>query len=120
MSPQSSRLLFWSPRILSIAFVVFLSLFALDVFQEAHGFREFLPALLIHLVPTCVLVAILLVAWRWEWIGALAFSAAGAAYAFSVMPRHPDWAATLALPMLVIAALFLANWIQRARLRPAH
>jgi hypothetical protein len=31
------RLLFWSPRVLCVAFAIFLSLFALDVFSEGLG-----------------------------------------------------------------------------------
>jgi hypothetical protein len=118
MSPVSSRFLFWSPRILSNAFAVFLSLFALDVFQEAHGFWAVLPALLMHLIPTFVVVGFLLAAWRWEWVGALAFSGAATLYMYKVLPQHPDWAAGIALPMLVIAALFLASWMQRRQQGP--
>jgi hypothetical protein len=40
MSQISERLLFWLPRILSIAFVAFIAMFALDVFSESHGFLE--------------------------------------------------------------------------------
>lgn len=37
MRAVSSRALFWALRALSILFIGFVSLFALDVFQEAHG-----------------------------------------------------------------------------------
>lgn len=37
MSRITARLLYRSPRILSIAFAIFLSLFAFDVFSEVHG-----------------------------------------------------------------------------------
>ncbi len=33
MNTSSRRLLFWSPRAICIAFAIFLSMFALDVFQ---------------------------------------------------------------------------------------
>ena len=38
MSRVAARLLYWSPGTFSIAFAIFLSLFALDVFNEVHGF----------------------------------------------------------------------------------
>jgi zinc transporter ZupT len=110
-------LLFWSPRILSIGFAVFVSLFALDVFQEAHGFRQTALALSIHLIPTAIIVAVLLVAWRWEWVGAVLYAAAAGCYMWRVLPAHPSWALVIAGPLLVVAALFLANWIWRPELR---
>ena len=118
MSPAALRLLFWAPRVLSIAFAIFLSLFALDVFQENHGFRQIALALLIHLIPVFILLAVLLVAWRWEWAGAVLFASAAAFYAAKVLPKHPNWAAAISLPLLLLAALFLANWRMRVRLRP--
>lgn len=69
MSRVTAGLLYWSPRILSIAFAIFLSLFALDVFNEIHGFWQTVLAFLIHLIPAMIFVAALIVAWRWEWIG---------------------------------------------------
>lgn len=68
MSQVSGRLLFWTPRALSIAFVVFLSLFALDVFADGLGFWRTALALTMHLIPSFVLIAVLILAWRWEWI----------------------------------------------------
>ncbi len=120
MSPVVLRLLFWAPRILSIAFAIFLSLFALDVFNENHGFGQIALTLLIHMIPAFIVLAVLIVAWRWEWAGAVLFASAAAFYAASVLPRHPNWAATISLPLLIIAALYLASWLMRSQLRPAR
>ena len=120
MGPVFHRLLFWSARVLSIALIGLLSLFALDVFQEYHGFGKVLVALAIHLIPTFLLLAISLVAWRREWLGALLFAAAGAGYAISVLPKHPSWAAIVSLPLLLIAALYFASWMEHAGPRPVH
>jgi hypothetical protein len=120
MSYAARRLLFWSPRILCIGYSIFLSLFALDVFNENHGFTRIALALTVHLIPTAIVVAVLIAAWRWEWIGAALFTLVAAIYSAQVLPRHPSWAATIALPLFVIAALFLVNWIKRSDLRPAH
>ncbi len=87
MSTLSGRLLFWSPRALSIAFAAFLSLFALDVFSEHRGFRDTALALTMHLVPVFVVLAILLLAWRWEWVGALFYAFAGLLYVALVTSR---------------------------------
>jgi lysylphosphatidylglycerol synthetase-like protein (DUF2156 family) len=117
MSRSSARLLYWSPRVLAAAFALFLSLFALDVFNEAHGFWHTVLAFSIHLIPSAIIVAVLVAAWRWEWIGAGLFTLVAVFYAWQVLPRHVDWAATISLPLLVMAALFLVNWVERAKVR---
>jgi len=45
MTKASKRVLYWTPRTLSIAFIAFLSLFALDVFGPGQGFWKTLLAL---------------------------------------------------------------------------
>jgi hypothetical protein len=89
----SKRALFWTPRALSIAFIAFLSLFALDVFDEHLGFWQTALALTVHLIPMFALIAVLVLAWQWEWIGAALFAAAGLLYVtwlvFIVAPRAP-------------------------------
>ena len=117
MTTFSKRLLFWTPRAVGIAFAIFLSWFALDVFGEGYGLWKTLLALSIHLVPACIVLAVLAIAWRWEWIGALGFAGLAAWYAKGVWHRHPDWVVGIAGPLLVLAALFLVNWLKHDELR---
>ncbi len=125
MSDLSKRSLFWAPRALSIVFIAFLSLFAMDVFGEHLGFWQTVLALCMHLMPSFVLVAALVLAWRWEWIGAALYGAAGLFYVVWVVsisrPVPPGvrliWALMIAGPAFVIAGLFLANWLKHTELR---
>jgi hypothetical protein len=117
MSTIAKRILFWTPRAICIAFAIFLSLFALDVFSEFHGLGKILLALLIHLVPVYIVLGVLAVAWRWEWVGAVCFAGLAIWYAWGTVRRHPDWTAGIAGPLLVIAALFLVNWLKHDQLR---
>ena len=64
MNASVKRVLFWAPRILCILFAIFLSVFALDVFSEGYGFWQTIGALLLHLVPTFIVVIALLIGWR--------------------------------------------------------
>lgn len=120
MSRITGRMLFWSPRLLALVFGLFLSVFSIDVFNERKGLWPTTVALLIHLIPTVVVVIPLILAWRWEWVGAAAYAALAVLYAFMVLPRHLDWFAVAGLPLLIIAGLFLAGWIKRAELHPAR
>jgi len=120
------RTLFWTPRVLAMAYIAFLSMFALDVFGEQHSFWRILVALLIHLIPAFVLLAGLILAWRWEWVGAALYAAAGVLYVAWVLqlPLAPalkiNWVLTIAGPTFLIAALFLANWLKHDELHPKH
>jgi hypothetical protein len=124
LTQLSGRVLFWTPRALSIAFIAFISLFALDVFSEGRGFWQTALALAMHLRPTAVLLIILVFAWRWEWIGAVLYTAAATFYVWMVLPRplpvaiKLNWILVIAGPAVVIAALFLAGWLKRAELHP--
>jgi len=117
MNTTSRRLLFWTPRAICIAFAIFLSMFALDVFGEGYGFWKTLLALFIHLVPVYMVLAVLVIAWRWEWVGALGFAGLAIWYAKWAWPRHPIWILGIGGPLLVIAALFLVNWLKHDELR---
>ena len=125
MTQLSKRALFWTPRALSILFIAFLSLFALDVFDGHLGFWQTALALTMHLIPSFVLIAALVLAWRWEWIGAALYGTAGLMYVGWVVslsrPVPPairlNWILAIAGPAFVIAGLFLANWLKRGDLR---
>lgn len=119
MSHCAAVLLYWSPRVLGIAFAVFLSLFALDAFNGTHSFWNTILAVSLHLIPAAVIALSLVAAWRWEWIGAALFALLAAFYGWEVLPRHMNWALTIDLPLLAIATLFLANWLERPKLRAA-
>ena len=69
--------LLWLPRGIAIIYILFLSLFALDVFSEGYGFLELLVALFMHLLPSLVLVAILILAWKRPKWGGIAFLVLG-------------------------------------------
>lgn len=123
MSLSAARLLYWSPRIIAILFVLFLSAFALDAFNEFHVFWKCLLAFVIGLLPAAIVAVSLAAAWRWEWIGAAAFALLGTWYSWNALHRHfLSWPIFLAipLPLFFLALLFLANWIERAKLRAAH
>jgi hypothetical protein len=118
MSPVVRRLLFWTPRVLAIAFALFISVFALDVFDEHYGLPQLLVALGMHLIPTALVALALAVAWRWEWVGAALFFGLGVAYIVTMRGRAQwDWYLFIAGPAFLVGALFLLNWRYRAELR---
>ncbi len=118
MRPAVGRTLFWTPRILTILFILFLAFFALDVFSEEHTFRESLTGFLIHLIPNFVLAGILLLAWKWEWIGAVGFTGAGIFYLVMMWGDvHPGSFFIISGPAFLIGLLFLVGWRYRKQVR---
>jgi hypothetical protein len=117
MKPVSKRILYWAPRVFGILFAIFLSLFALDVFGEGYSVWETILALLIHLVPVYIVFAVLLLAWRWSWVGAIVFLVLAILYVIMSGGRQ-HWSAYVGIsgPLLVISVLWLLNWIYRSEL----
>ena len=118
MNASAKRVLFWAPRILCILFAIFLSVFALDVFSEGYGFWQMIGALLLHLVPTFIVVIALLIGWRWELVGAALFGALAVFYVVWMWGRFPLVTyLSISGPLAMVGVLFLFNWIYRAQLR---
>jgi hypothetical protein len=110
------QLLYWAPRVLCIVMALFISMFALDAFNEGKGFWQTTGLLLIHLVPTYIILIVLGVSWRWEWVGAAAFTALGVLYIASAWGRfNLGTYAIISGPLFLIGSLFLANWLRRPR-----
>lgn len=118
MKTASNRFLLWTPRILCLLFAGFISLFALDVFEENRGFWNTAIALLIHLIPTGILLLILALSWRWEMIGGLLFPALGAFYIIAFWGRfHWSAYAIISGSLFMLGGLFLLSWNSRRRNR---
>jgi hypothetical protein len=95
-------------------FALFVSLFALDVFEAGGGVWETAVGLSIHLIPTAVILLLLAAAWRREWFGAVGYTALGFVYLMMAWGRL-HWSAYLVVagPLFFIGLLFLLGWLRR-------
>lgn len=112
MTNTSQSLLFWGPRIAGLLLAGFLALFALDAFNEG-SFIAALPAFAIHLIPSLLVLAVVAVAWKFEWIGAIIFLGLAFLYAMVVRGRL-DWIVTISGPLALVGVLFLVSWGRHA------
>jgi hypothetical protein len=92
---------------------MFLSMFALDVFNEGYGLTQTILALIMHLVPTYLVVIALVIAWRWEGVGAILFTALALFYL--AMSKGGSWITSG--PLLLIGFLFFFNWKYKEQLK---
>jgi hypothetical protein len=133
MSEFSKHALLWTPRTLGFLYVASLFAFiALEASGEGHGFWGNLLAFTMHAIPVFILAAGLILAWRWEWIGATLFAVAGILDIMVIVPR--PWPPAMKLvsiliiggPAFAVATLFLASWLKRnelhlhKELHPSH
>lgn len=107
---MSKKILFWFPRILGIGYVLFISMFAFDVFGEGYPWYEALLGFLIHLVPAYAAIAILLVSWKWPRTGSVFYLAGGIFYIFVM--HEIDWIAVALIsgPLFLTGALFFISY----------
>jgi hypothetical protein len=118
MNKITKKTLFWSPRVLGMLFALFISIFALDVFSEHSGIWNILFALMMHLIPTFIIVIVLIISWRWEWIGALIFIILSLFYVVWAWGRfHLVAYVTISGPLFLIGILFLMNWFYKPELK---
>lgn len=120
-----SRLIFWLPRALSIIFILFLSLFSLDVFGNGYNFWQTVQALLIHNIPSIVLLIILLVAWKYELVGTIIYALFGILYFVLVLKTilnngfewfYLSWVFSISGPAFLVALLFFIGWLKKKKI----
>ena len=105
---QTKGALFWAPRIITILAILFLSSLALDVFEDGTPILEMIAGFLIHLIPSFILIAILVIAWRYERLGGIFFLCVAAAF-FLLLPNSFLGNLILAGPFLIAGLLFLLH-----------
>jgi len=95
------KVFYWLPRVLTILFNVFISIFALDVFGEP----QWLLALLMHLIPNFILIVLTIVAWKNERFGGSIFVVIG----LLVLVLSRFQSLIISIPVIVIGVLFLSR-----------
>jgi len=90
-------------RILSIIFILFISLFALDVFGKDFS----LMALIMNLIPTFIAIILTVIAWKKEFLGGILWILVGI-----VAILMTKIGLVITLPMMIIGGLNL--WVAGA------
>jgi len=120
MAKQTGKFIYWTPRILSILFILFLAMFSLDVFDSPNqSAGDIALGLLMHNIPALVLLIVLIISWKFEIVGGIVFILAGIAYIGVSIYNNIEWYLALAWslqiagPAFLIGILFLINWRRR-------
>ena len=120
------KILYWTPRVLCILAILFVSLFALDSFDPKLTFWQQIGGFIIHLIPSFILTAILVVAWKWELVGGIIIAAIGIVftpfiYTHNYQMNQSVWMsigiiATITFPFIVVGVLFILSHFMRRKM----
>ncbi len=119
MERKVSKFVYWTPRILSILFMIFLAMFSLDAITPEASPEQIALGLLMHNLPVIALLIVLIVSWKYEIVGGIAFILAGVLYVIMTanagIPWYLafSWSPTIAGPAFFIGILFMLNWFKK-------
>jgi hypothetical protein len=118
MNKPLRNILFWTPRVLGILIAGLLTLLSTDVFAAGYPFWQSILGFLIHMLPAFAVILVIVLAWRWEWIGATGFLAFAIWYVAITWENRMHWSAyaVLAGVPALIGALFLVGWFGRKQI----
>jgi hypothetical protein len=112
VNPRLAKIIHWAPRVAAILIIFFVGLFSLDVFAMQASPLELLGGILMHNIPSIVMIILLIFAWKRPEVGFVAFLAAAVIFTFFFL-RGIDSLPNLLLfvfPVLLVAFLFYADW----------
>jgi hypothetical protein len=122
----SIKLFHWLPRIICILAILVVSLFAADAFESGHTIWQQLSSFFMHLIPSFILLAFLLVAWKWEFIGGIIFTAIGIVmspviFLHNYNVNHLSIAECIRVilmitfPFIVVGILFIISYLKKKK-----
>lgn len=122
---KSIRLLHWSPRIICILAILFISMFAIDAFGPEKTIWQQLADFTIHLIPSFALLVILFIAWKWEFIGGIIFILIGLGLSPFVFMLNYDMNNSISMslgiilviniPFVVVGGLFILSHFKKKK-----
>ena len=119
MAKRVSKWIYWTPRILSIAFICFLALFSLDVIQPGLSISQIMIGLFMHNIPVFILLIILIISWKYEIVGGIAFILAGLLYILLILKNFElfmiFWVIQISGIAFFIGILFLIGWFRKKK-----
>ena len=123
------KVLHWTPRIICILAILFISLFALDAFNPDLTIWQQIGDFLMHLIPSFVLIILLIIAWKWEFIGGIIFTLIGLGlspfiFMHNYKMNHSVWMSLMTIliitmPFVIVGILFIVSHNQKKKSLPS-
>ena len=107
---MKEKTLYWVPRILTVIALFLMLMFSLDVFDGNETMGRKLLGFLMHNIPVLILIVILIISWKWEFIGGIFFIVAFivSCFFFHSFSGNP-WSLAVTSPFLLTGILFILH-----------
>ena len=125
---KSLKVFHWLPRIICILAILFVSLFAADAFSPELTIWQQLGAFVMHLIPSFILIAFLIIAWKWEYIGGILFIIIGLGlspfvFVHNYKMNDSIWMSlgiilSITIPFVIVGVLFIVSHFLKKRTFP--
>ena len=122
----STKVLHWLPRIMCILTILFVSLFALDAFTPELTLWQQIGDFLVHLIPSFILLTLLFIAWKWEFVGGIIFTVIGLGLSTVVFIHNfkmndSIWMSlgiisAITIPFAIVGILFIVSHYRKKKL----
>jgi hypothetical protein len=119
--------LHWLPRILCVSGILFFSKYAVDSMESYLTIWQQILTLLFHLIPCVLLMALLVIAWKWELAGGIIFTLIGLILTPVIFKYNYNLNESIAtsigivtmftFPMVVVGSLFTFSYLKRRKYR---
>jgi hypothetical protein len=101
-------------------------MFALDAFNPERTIWQQIGDFLMHLIPSFVLIALLIIAWKWEFIGGIIFIIIGVGmspiiFMHNYKMNHSIWMSLttiliITIPFVIVGVLFIVSHYRKKNL----
>ena len=116
----SIKFLHWTPRIICVLSILFISMFAADAFESSRTIWQQFASLFLHLIPTFILTVLLIITWKWEYLGGLLFilvSIASSPFVFMLNHNRNHFSigqcigiiTMINIPFIIVGILFIIS-----------
>ena len=120
------KIIHWTPRIVCILAILFISMFAADSFAPELTFWQQIGGFIFHLIPSFVLLGILIFSWKRELIGGIIFTIIGLGLSPFIFKLNYNMNHSIGLsigiilmitfPFVIVGALFIISHYIRKRI----
>jgi hypothetical protein len=102
---QKIKIIHWTPRVLCVLAILLVSMFALDAFQPNLTIWEQLRDFLMHLIPSFILTAFLILTWKYELVGGIIFALIGLVFSPIIFRHNYAMNQSVSMSMIVTASI---------------
>ena len=118
MKNNQNKFIYWTPRVLSILFIIFLALMSVNTIAQKLGLWQVVFGIFVNNIVAFILLAALIVSWKYEIVGGIAFILAGTLYSVLLARNTFEWyllawAGIVPGITFFVGILFLIGWYKK-------